>query len=104
MGWESRLQRMNPTIHRAFRSEKVGSYSSTTDLVTTEIQFVELDSAEGEMETPGRVMRIEILPAALPVPPIPGDQMWIGDVQYFVVEVTLPIASLFQILLHRNGS
>lgn len=104
MGWESRLSRMNPTIHRAFRSGQTGDYRSTTDLSATQVRFVELDSSEGEGETPGRVMRIEILPTALPVPPIPGDQLWLGDIQWLVVDVTQSINQIFELVLHRNGS
>jgi hypothetical protein len=94
---------MNPTIHRAFRSERTAEYYSRTDLTATQIEFVEVDSSEGESESPGRVMRIEILPDALPVPPVPGDELWVGDVQWFVVDVTQPITQVFQLVLHRNG-
>lgn len=103
MGWESRLARMNPTIHRAFRSESIGRYESSIDLTTTEVRFVELESSEGESETPGRVMRVEILPDALPVAPVTGDALWIGDVEWLVVEVTQTITTVFQFVLHRNG-
>ena len=103
MGWESRLSRMNPTIHRAFRSGRTAEYHSTTNLTSTQIEFVEVDSAEGENETPGRVMRIEILPNALPVHPIPSDSLWIQDVEWIVVDVTQGVSQIFQLVLHRNG-
>lgn len=94
---------MNSTIHRAFRSGRTAVYHSTTNLTSTQIEFVEVDSAEGENEAPGRVMRIEILPSALPVPPIPADTMWIGDVEWIVVDVTQGMSQIFQLVLHRNG-
>jgi hypothetical protein len=55
---------MNPLLHRVFGREEV-FYCSTVDNSARLIRPIEIEGAETEDESPGRVMRLEVLPTEL---------------------------------------
>ena len=93
---------MNPVLHRAFGRDEV-LYCSTVDNTSWPIRPIEMEGADTEDDTPGRVMRIEVLPGDLSVPPATSDTVEIGLDSYVVVRVERTLADVYQLTLHKNG-
>jgi hypothetical protein len=93
---------MNPLLHRVFGREEV-FYCSTVDNSARLIRPIEMDGAETEDESPGRVMRLEVLPSDLSVPPATSDTVEVGDDLYVVVRVDQTLTGVYQLTLHKDG-
>ncbi len=102
MSWADRLRRINPLLHRVFGREEV-IYCSTVDNSAWPIRPIEMEGAETEDETPGRVMRLEVLPSDLSVPPATSDTVQLGDDLYIVVRVDQSLTGVYQLTLHKDG-
>jgi hypothetical protein len=102
VAWTDRLQRMNPLLHRVFGREEV-FYCSTVDNSARLIRPIEIEGAETEDESPGRVMRLEVLPTELLFPPATSDTVQVGTDLYIVVRVEQTITGVYQLTLHKDG-
>ncbi len=102
MAWTDRLQRINPLLHRVFGREEV-FYCSTVDNSARLIRPIEMEGAEAEDESPGRVMRLEVLPSDLSFPPATSDTVQVGTDLYIVVRVEQTMTGVYQLTLHKDG-
>jgi hypothetical protein len=102
VAWTDRLQRMNPLLHRVFGRKEV-FYCSTVDNSARLIRPIEMEGAETEDESPGRVMRLEVLPTELLFPPATSDTVQVGTDLYIVVRVEQTITGVYQLTLHKDG-
>lgn len=93
---------MNPLLHRVFGREEV-TYFSMVDNTSRSIRPIEMEGAETEDESPGRVMRLEVLPSELSVPPATSDSVQIGFESYVVVRVEQLITGVYQLTLQKDG-